>query len=121
MFLCKLCRYRDMNNAEDSSNPFVLVKRTARHKVCRGCGLMKEKLSCPNDYLLGHKEKYSFFDKKNKKMKDKFGNRFYHVNIDCVKVTHPYVTTTDFTMPPELKSALSKDHFDYFQSNGLFQ
>jgi hypothetical protein len=150
LFLCNLCRYREehisdpstshgqLEAAKDSisdpasshgqkdtsnklgSDAFILVKRTGRHKVCRGCGVIREKLACPHDYLLAHREAYTYFDKKTETNKVHFGNRFYHVNMACVSQKHPYVQPTDIIMPAQIESDLSTVHMKYFQSRGMF-
>jgi hypothetical protein len=72
VLVCKLCR--DVRNDEESeasttdvntSGCFVLVRRTARHKVCRECGTIKEKMAAPHDYLLKRQEVLPYFDQRS--------------------------------------------------------
>jgi hypothetical protein len=107
-------------NDDQNLEAFVLVKRTVRHKICRGCGQIKEKLAPPYDYLLRHHENYTYFDKSSHSQKPTSGNRFYHVNMDCVRAKHRYVTESDFIIPELIKSTLSDQHMKHFKKCGLF-
>ena len=104
----------------EESEAFVLVKRTLRHKICRGCGSINEKIAPPFDYLLRHREIYQYFDKKSGSQKSTCGNRLYHVNIDCVRIKHSSVAATDFIIPDSMKSVLSDTHKKHFKQCGLF-
>jgi hypothetical protein len=61
---------------------------TSRHSLLR-VRYSQEKQSrenaVPHDYVLKHQEVYTYFDKRSKKHEPTQENRFYHVNINCVR------------------------------------
>jgi hypothetical protein len=101
------------------NNKFILVRRTARHKICRGCGPITDRLVPPFDYLFKHMEKYSYFDKKTKTQKQTVGNKFYHLNIGCIREKHRTVAPTDFEIPLELECDLLTAHKKLLLDFGL--
>jgi hypothetical protein len=109
----------DVNNNCDDDNKFVLVKRTGRHKVCRGCGPIREKLIPPFDYLFRRRESYSFFDKRSQTQKQTIGHRLYHVNIECIRAKCQTVSPESLLVPDEVKTALTHEHKTLLRKCGL--
>jgi hypothetical protein len=111
---------RDSNLATvAAAELFILVKRTGRHKVCRGCGPLREPSTVPNDFLLRHKESYTYFNKKERVTKTTYGNRFYHTKSECVKKNWPNIGEIVFAIPLNLKSSVSHVHMKHFLKCGL--
>lgn len=118
-YVCPLCTPFPDAQTSEPADEFILTKRTGRHKVCRGCGLIKEKNVPPYDFLLRHKETYSYYDKASRQMKQTVGNRFYHVNMDCLKAAQVDVTSIALTLLNETKQYISVEHKLHFWKCGI--
>jgi hypothetical protein len=116
-YVCPLCRVSDVIVTDER---FVLKKRTVRHKVCRGCrGKFKDGSSEKSDYLLRRKEIYSYFNPKEKVTKQTFGNRFYHVNLKCVKTNWPDNVGNELIVLSSVKSGLTDVNKNHFLKSGI--
>jgi hypothetical protein len=52
-------RYKSkMKTSKSVTEPFVMVKREKRNKICCGCRTIKDNCAPPYDYLIRHKEHY---------------------------------------------------------------
>ena len=97
-YQCQLCR-----PVSKAGQVFFVVKRTACHKVCRGCG----KFGIVDNYIVKHVEKYNFYNKNTKKLSTKVGNRFYHADLQCINKCNENVTKQDIILPDATKASMS--------------
>ena len=68
--------------------------------------------------MLRHPERYEYPDKdypEQTKKSYKECNAYYHVDPQCVKQRHPHFDASFLRVDHDIKSKLTKVHFDYLQ------
>jgi hypothetical protein len=78
---------------------------------------MKETMTAPYDYVLKRQEVYTYFDRRSQQHKQTRGNRFYHVNINCVRADEN--VPLKFDIPADVRKGLSTKHIRLFRKCGI--
>ena len=90
-------------------NPFRLMFISGNISVCFGCQSRYNKdLGPPNDLCIQHKENRSFTQ--NGQLQYRFGNAYYHVNVDCVRRMWSTFAPSMLLIEPDIDELLSHAH-----------
>ena len=99
-------------------HPFVLKKLNNRIKKCQGCRQnFRKPIIEPEDLVVAHKDKYSYYSTKFQKQMITQDVRHYHASFKCIKALHPNFHPSSLVVPPNFK--LTDRQIQYLIAHGI--
>ena len=90
---------------------------------CQGClgTIKRDVLKAPKDLCLTREDFRSYYDPEEKRQKTYYGNIYFHLTMECLKMKYPHAVLEDVTIGDDTLCLLTDDHLKYLKVTGFLE